>query len=775
MRYQSVRFLATAAVLATIAHLVGFHPAQPAYAQDSFMFLDVDSVDEQGDADNDIRNVVSAAASSYILNAINWTGDAVAEEDAGNPGSFPSWGQELSVRVTHDSSGHFADFQLGQNAFFFDDTYTGRQYSLYGTRVDPGDGLTFEFFENGDDFENLTDSIWTEITFGLESIADPVALPSLNAGSIRVDAMGRDSWPSNVILTGGPDGDINYGDFWGIEYAAGSTGPSITQVDIQLSQDGSLYFNPDQFFGQVFLSGDDSVGIDGGIGVVFDEQGVQLADSFSLMTLTFDPGDFTGGDILRFGVDIDANGIAQDDNEGFVDLNNTLFGGELPGSALAELTDGDVIITITFDDEQTVSGTLSDFGIGAADAGREVVTLFTDLTAPSALQTRFEADFDQDGDVDGDDFLVWQSNLGSQQATAEMGDADNDLDVDGNDFLIWQQQFGSAGGATGSPIPEPATLGMLGLLVAFAAIRRHRIATLVVACLIVAPLATPASAQDEFTLELVQSEGAFGDVFNDLRFVNSTASEAFVVNSVSWSGLVSPLPDPADPDATPPSWARDLSVRMTHDQSGAVAEFELGQGGFFDPGPVTFAGFEFSQLHGTTISPGDTFSLEFYEVTDHFAGSDAEWVNITFNLDPISGGVAPPAFAPGVIIADTTGINAFGTNLIAFPESDNFWGITYGVPTPAGGEGGGASPSITSVEIELSVDGSVWFDADQVLSPAVIGGDSVGIDVNPTIAFSEPGPQVGDSFRTATFTFEEGEFVGGRRLPVRPRCRCLRF
>ena len=204
-------------------------------------------------------------------------------------------------------------------------------------------------------------------------------------------------------------------------------------------------------------------------------------------------------------------------------------------------------------------------------------------------------------------------------------------------------------------------------------------------------------------------------------------------------------------------------MRITHDQSGAVAEFQLGQGGFFDPGPITTTGFEFSQLHGTTINPGDSYSMEFYEVTDHFTGPDAEWTNITFTLNPISGGSPPPAFSPGVVRADATGINSFGTNLRAFPDSDNFFGITYGVPsTPlAGGGGGEPGPAITQVEVRLSDDGSVWFDADATLSPAVIGGESVGIDMTPTLTYSENGPQVADSFGVATFDFEAGDFTEG--------------
>jgi hypothetical protein len=68
-----------------------------------------------------------------------------------------------------------------------------------------------------------------------------------------------------------------------------------------------------------------------------------------------------------------------------------------------------------------------------------------------------EADFDLDGDVDGDDFLLWQSSFGP----SALGDADADGDTDGDDFLVWQTQFGNASGGAGTAIPEPASLAML--------------------------------------------------------------------------------------------------------------------------------------------------------------------------------------------------------------------------------------------------------------------------------------------------------------------------
>jgi hypothetical protein len=51
-------------------------------------------------------------------------------------------------------------------------------------------------------------------------------------------------------------------------------------------------------------------------------------------------------------------------------------------------------------------------------------------------------DFDGDGDVDGADFVVWQTNFPKASgATIVDGDADGDGDVDGADFVVWQTNF----------------------------------------------------------------------------------------------------------------------------------------------------------------------------------------------------------------------------------------------------------------------------------------------------------------------------------------------
>jgi hypothetical protein len=70
----------------------------------------------------------------------------------------------------------------------------------------------------------------------------------------------------------------------------------------------------------------------------------------------------------------------------------------------------------------------------------------------------FTADFDTDGNVDGDDLTDWQTSYGIGAGA----DADADGDSDGADFLAWQHQFGSGMPllASSQSIPEP-TAGLL--------------------------------------------------------------------------------------------------------------------------------------------------------------------------------------------------------------------------------------------------------------------------------------------------------------------------
>ncbi len=92
--------------------------------------------------------------------------------------------------------------------------------------------------------------------------------------------------------------------------------------------------------------------------------------------------------------------------------------------------------------------------------------------------TIIPGDADGDGDVDGFDLGIWQTQFG-MTGEGLSADFDMDGDVDGFDLGIWQIHFGtglaSVSGADGSTVPEPATAALLiALSVGAACCRRGR-------------------------------------------------------------------------------------------------------------------------------------------------------------------------------------------------------------------------------------------------------------------------------------------------------------
>gem|GEM_PF-4399611 len=75
--------------------------------------------------------------------------------------------------------------------------------------------------------------------------------------------------------------------------------------------------------------------------------------------------------------------------------------------------------------------------------GSQFVISSTVAPDPSVIK----ADFDQDNDVDGADFLTWQRGSGKTSgATLADGDANEDQAVNGIDREIWESEFGNAAG-----------------------------------------------------------------------------------------------------------------------------------------------------------------------------------------------------------------------------------------------------------------------------------------------------------------------------------------
>ena len=135
----------------------------------------------------------------------------------------------------------------------------------------------------------------------------------------------------------------------------------------------------------------------------------------------------------------------------------------------ANLTDLGVVDTLQF------SLASSDVG----DLGMNTPAYFA-MDSLAVISPAGLADFDIDGDVDGDDFLIWQTGFGRTDTTRAEGDADGDGDVDGDDFLIWQTEFDAPGSAasTTQAVPELTTwaLTLTAIIATLFGPRRDRIA-----------------------------------------------------------------------------------------------------------------------------------------------------------------------------------------------------------------------------------------------------------------------------------------------------------
>jgi len=270
------------------------------------------------------------------------------------------------------------------------------------------------------------------------SVGAPVALQNATATFTQVGFSVSQTIDGNL----GGVGVING---WAMDGVGAPTAVWETQINVGGPWGTTLTFNLTQNFGSSITLGRFR------LSVTADDR-ASFADGLNI------DGDVTANWIAMIpATALAANGATLTILE---DLS-ILAGGPSPATTVYTVTAFTDVANITGIRLETIEHpSLPGNGPGRAGNGNFVLQEFqivdaVELPAPNA-------DFDEDGSVDGDDLARWRANF-STGATHMQGNADGDGDVDGRDFLVWQRQLGGAPPATAAAaasVPEPGALAL---------------------------------------------------------------------------------------------------------------------------------------------------------------------------------------------------------------------------------------------------------------------------------------------------------------------------
>jgi hypothetical protein len=212
--------------------------------------------------------------------------------------------------------------------------------------------------------------------------------------------------------------------------------------------------------GEYFIRDDSGAGTSGSIGISGQYNGVVNADQWTRIAVTID-GSAAGGAYVV---------------TGYID-------GVLAGSSTVSTAPNgreaitDILHLFTDHDFETAAGLINSLAFYDEILTPEAIAALGGATANGiAVAPTVDADFDNDGDVDGADFLTWQRGLGiTTGATNGQGDADGNGAVNAADLAAWKASFGPAAIGAAGAVPEPTTVVLVGLaLGAVVANRRRR-------------------------------------------------------------------------------------------------------------------------------------------------------------------------------------------------------------------------------------------------------------------------------------------------------------
>ncbi len=157
-----------------------------------------------------------------------------------------------------------------------------------------------------------------------------------------------------------------------------------------------------------------------------------------------------------------------------LDLNISMSGGTLGDGGGSD--DGKIEVLINDPTPNTFQyDTFNIRPSGEASTASEFLTSsFKAEFLPAGGEVVLNANFNGDAQVDGDDLLIWQRNLGATGQTSNVnGDANGNGTVGAEDLQVWRDHFGQA---TAIATPEPASMAtaVLALLGAAPLVRRRR-------------------------------------------------------------------------------------------------------------------------------------------------------------------------------------------------------------------------------------------------------------------------------------------------------------
>ncbi|MCC7086173.1 MAG: hypothetical protein IT427_14315 [Pirellulales bacterium] len=141
-------------------------------------------------------------------------------------------------------------------------------------------------------------------------------------------------------------------------------------------------------------------------------------------------------------------------------------------------------MTFTVDTELSINtgstvslpnGAVTGVGLYSVGGGFGTSMRFDTFSVAANLSSLVPGDFNGDGNVDGADFVIWQTNFPKAEGgMLDTGDANGDGAVDGADFVVWQTNFPFTPSAGTNFVPEPFAWTLAAIGGAFVMMWRRR-------------------------------------------------------------------------------------------------------------------------------------------------------------------------------------------------------------------------------------------------------------------------------------------------------------